>query len=1127
MPKFALANNLYRGQLPEQFSDLSWVEEMVCARFRYTAHITRLFQSSDPALPNVLHGNTCAHEMNVVSTASVLPRAPADINNTLSVVFIGPGKFRRELLKDVYRIHKRKVWAFLVWLTTHNVYYLDIPLDKTILEQYAEDDILPGIENNVVEDHESDVSRIFSEETAGPSEHPAELLKDPHSESNEAFVFLEKVGVSDPEGDRLSGRTFVSTALRNLVSDMGSSTLPDLILHRGSTAIKEYKNPELMPGMFPTLWPFGIGGFEQPTRPVNISFPKQANYYFDIADRSFRFHNSFLFVTLNIIQRRAAHLHTHFTVRKNNFPSIAEKLITITPEALLSTARHLEHEGKYQDLSEEQQNAMNLLKSVNAVSARIPGSHASQIHIRNEIRNYFGYFGIPHLYFTANPSATHSPIFQVMCGDTNVDLTKRFPQLVPSRERALRLAKDPVAAADFFDFSIKCIFKYLFGWDYEKKCSTSEGGILGHLRAFYGTAELTERANFHGHFLLWLMGGLNPSQLHEHLASDEGFKNQFFDFFEDIIHHHLPQDDGINIDPSYEPRIERPPCPPHPTQALLDELYSWESAFVTQIKICGEALQRHVCRPVCHKYGSDNHCRFLFPHEIVEASYFDPESKSIVLMCRDSTINYFNPYILVFCRHNHDMKCILSGKAAKAASFYITDYITKMGPKTYEMLSLLSKAVSNMPATDDCSAPAQAKILLHKCLSQFTRQQQIHGQQAAHYIRGKGDGISSHRTKPMMSAILISNIKSIYLPESSQSSVEDQSEDEEFEPISLRIALDHEGHLMTSNQFHDYYYRGPTLQSMNFYDFSRSVKLEKKSNAPKNTNESRPDVLVRHPLMQQHKLSDSHQLVQFWNEEQGHKNEEFVPSVVGCSIPRPSAGLSYMMFVLAHFKPFGALCPLIPQNETVETIFKKYSLTEAARTVITNWDATNECEDARDAERMKKAAQMTKESQALTNSLFLHDSSMPIIDDNINNSTPSRAEFAVNQHLLLLQQSNWFKTPKYHPPQTLCHLPNVTDVLLIRWKADLKNQEAASIHNRRIQTDSQHSTNIADFVPPTEHVNVGDHQKDISAICAESDAPKLNTHQQTASMDPEAVINQIGTEFHLNSKQWVSFRIIY
>jgi len=31
MPKFALANNLYRGCLPSRFHDLTWVEEMVCA----------------------------------------------------------------------------------------------------------------------------------------------------------------------------------------------------------------------------------------------------------------------------------------------------------------------------------------------------------------------------------------------------------------------------------------------------------------------------------------------------------------------------------------------------------------------------------------------------------------------------------------------------------------------------------------------------------------------------------------------------------------------------------------------------------------------------------------------------------------------------------------------------------------------------------------------------------------------------------------------------------------------------------------------------------------------------------------------------------------------------------------
>ena len=97
-------------------------------------------------------------------------------------------------------------------------------------------------------------------------------------------------------------------------------------------------------------------------------------------------------------------------------------------------------------------------------------------------------------------------------------------------------------------------------------------------------------------------------------------------------------------------------------------------------------------KPVCHKYGNDDKCRFLFPHEIVESSYFNQDSNSVVLKCLDSMVNYFNRYILVYCHHNHDLKCILSGKAAKAAMCYITDYITKMDMKTYQMLSLLSRA---------------------------------------------------------------------------------------------------------------------------------------------------------------------------------------------------------------------------------------------------------------------------------------------------------------------------------------------------------------------------------------------------------------------------------------------------
>ncbi|KAG2746805.1 hypothetical protein P692DRAFT_201717868, partial [Suillus brevipes Sb2] len=295
------------------------------------------------------------------------------------------------------------------------------------------------------------------------------------------------MGVSDPESDKINGRTFTAAALRNLYSRSGSR--PDLIIHRGSQAIAEYHNPDLLVGMYPTLFPCGIGGFEDPQRPSALAFEAQACYYLELADRSFRYHHSFLFVALNMTQRRAAHLQTFFTVRKSNFDDVARKLTQVSPAVLDKLAYRLEREHDYSQLSSEEQSALKLLRQVNTMSARIPGSQASKIYVRNEIRSYFSYFGLPHLFFTFNPSAVHSPIFQVMFGDRSVDLSARFPRVVSARERALRLAQDPVAGAEFFEFSWRCCFEYLLGWDFKTNRSSLAGGIFGHLRAFYGSSE--------------------------------------------------------------------------------------------------------------------------------------------------------------------------------------------------------------------------------------------------------------------------------------------------------------------------------------------------------------------------------------------------------------------------------------------------------------------------------------------------------------------------------------------------------------------------------------------------------------------------------------------------------------
>ncbi|KAF8496644.1 hypothetical protein JB92DRAFT_2746450, partial [Gautieria morchelliformis] len=80
---FAFKHQLYRGQLPDEFIDLTLVEEMVSSLYCIATHVTQLYDSGDPVQPLIFHSNTCAHDMNVISIADSLPRSPADLNSML------------------------------------------------------------------------------------------------------------------------------------------------------------------------------------------------------------------------------------------------------------------------------------------------------------------------------------------------------------------------------------------------------------------------------------------------------------------------------------------------------------------------------------------------------------------------------------------------------------------------------------------------------------------------------------------------------------------------------------------------------------------------------------------------------------------------------------------------------------------------------------------------------------------------------------------------------------------------------------------------------------------------------------------------------------------------------------
>ncbi|KAE9395280.1 hypothetical protein BT96DRAFT_1044716, partial [Gymnopus androsaceus JB14] len=240
--------------------------------------------------------------------------------------------------------------------------------------------------------------------------------------------------------------------------------------------------------MFPTLFPLGIGGFEDSRCKPSVSLESHAKHLLDTANCSFRYHYFFSFVVLNMIQRRKAHLHTSLSIKSSCFHSVAPALLSVHPNVLNNLANSMQDEYNPTLLTPEEKDALFLLKEVNTILAKIPGSQASKVQTRHEICSYFSHFGLPTLFFTFNPSATHSSVFQVIYGNHDIDLDCDVPALpnTCSEFFADDIAKDPVAAADFFEFMRICMFSDLFGWDFNKSKSKDQGGILGKLRAHYG-----------------------------------------------------------------------------------------------------------------------------------------------------------------------------------------------------------------------------------------------------------------------------------------------------------------------------------------------------------------------------------------------------------------------------------------------------------------------------------------------------------------------------------------------------------------------------------------------------------------------------------------------------------------
>jgi len=78
--------------------------------------------------------------------------------------------------------------------------------------------------------------------------------------------------------------------------------------------VNEFFNPSMFPMLYPTLFPYGTGGFEDKRRVVSIGLENHVKHMLSLADKQFQQHYSFMFVAFNVLQHRKLLLHTSLRV---------------------------------------------------------------------------------------------------------------------------------------------------------------------------------------------------------------------------------------------------------------------------------------------------------------------------------------------------------------------------------------------------------------------------------------------------------------------------------------------------------------------------------------------------------------------------------------------------------------------------------------------------------------------------------------------------------------------------------------------------------------------------------------------------------------------------------------------
>lgn len=185
-------------------------------------------------------------------------------------------------------MHWKKVCNALLRLIANNLLYHNVSVNDEVLENLEDEHVLPVHMEHIVVDQASDLLTSHYD-TSSQDTIP--------SKNDYKGAAFKDVVVSDVDQNSTAKEQQI-VALRHLHLK-GSMHLS---VPHGSHPVNEFNNLFLFPLIYPTLFPYGLGGFDHPKWQTRLSMQYHVKHLLSLGDWQFQEHYLFMFSAFNVLQ---------------------------------------------------------------------------------------------------------------------------------------------------------------------------------------------------------------------------------------------------------------------------------------------------------------------------------------------------------------------------------------------------------------------------------------------------------------------------------------------------------------------------------------------------------------------------------------------------------------------------------------------------------------------------------------------------------------------------------------------------------------------------------------------------------------------------------------------------------